>query len=201
MVMRLCWCPQSTVRALMRLRTGWGVTPGFGMIGIKSMNYRSSHAASSPSSWSRQGPTAHTLHWTKCIHLSIHSLWLYMRHLSPHRINYDKTLGSDSHNHNLYCTVRFLGCFRRLWLYNAMSDDRVCQVNGRTFVYAVCGSTEYNTFAVNIVQIVRPAMWKSNRNQQRYNIGDMRYDHHSTEAPWQMAGGDIGAWTWPFPEL
>ena len=105
MVMRLCWCPQSTVRALMRLRTGWGVTPGFGMIGIKSMNYRSSHAASSPSSWSRQGPTAHTLHWTKCIHLSIHSLWLYMRHLSPHRINYDKTLGSDSHNHNLYCTV------------------------------------------------------------------------------------------------
>ena len=35
-----------------------------------------------------------------------------------------------------------------------------------------------HTFAVIIVQIVRPAMWKSNRNQQRYN---MRHDLITTQ--------------------
>ena len=151
----------------MMLRTGWGVTPGFGMIGIKSMNYRSSHAASSPSSWSR--------HCSPYIALCVFIVcWLgsYIRHLST--LHQTRSLIFPKVH---ILTSRFLSDRSDHHFHRAQLNPVQCLTVSARWQDICLSSLWKYTFAVNIVQIVGPAIWKSNINQQRYNTGDMSHDH------------------------
>ena len=184
----------STVQDLMMLRTGWGVTPGFGMIGIKSMNYRSSHAASSPSSWSR--------HCSPYIALCVFIVcWLgaYIRHLST--LHQTRSMIFPKVCSDLQVS------FRKDRPSFSQSSDEVsrllsknlnesqcsvwpCLPGGRTFVYPVCGST---LSLLILSKSWDPAIWKSNINQQWYNTGDMSHHHRP------LIGGAVTNWLdWPW---